>query len=58
VAGRRRRARLRERYETFWRRDLYEVQVAALFLDAVFLSVHPDGPKEVASQCPGEIARA
>jgi len=28
------------------RRDLYEVQVAALFLDAVFLSVRPNGPKE------------
>jgi putative transposase len=37
---------LRERFEQFRRRDLYEVQVAALFLDAVFLSVRPDGPKE------------
>jgi putative transposase len=37
---------LRERFEQFKRRDLYEVQVAALFLDAVFLSVRPDGPKE------------
>jgi transposase-like protein len=37
---------LRERYEAFRRRDLYEVRVAALFLDAVFLSVRPDGPKE------------
>jgi putative transposase len=37
---------LRERFEQFKRRDLYQVQVAALFLDAIFLSVRPDGPKE------------
>ena len=37
---------LRERFEQFKRRDLYDVQVAALFLDAVFLAVRPDGPKE------------
>jgi putative transposase len=37
---------LRERFEQFKRRDLYEVQVAALFLDAIFLSVRPDGPKQ------------
>jgi putative transposase len=37
---------LRERFEQFKRRDLYEVGLAALFLDAVFLSVRPDGPKE------------
>jgi putative transposase len=37
---------LRERFEQFKRRDLYEVQLAALFLDAVFLPVRPDGPKE------------
>jgi putative transposase len=37
---------LRERFEQFKRRDLYDVQVAALFLDAVFLSVRPNGPKE------------
>jgi hypothetical protein len=37
---------LRERFEQFKRRDLYEVQLAALFLDAVFLSVRPNGPKE------------
>src|SRR5207248_7143731 len=30
---------LRERFEQFKRRDLYEVHLAALFLDAVFLSV-------------------
>ena len=37
---------LRERFEVFKRRDLYEVHLAALFVDAVFLSVRPDGPKE------------
>jgi len=37
---------LRERFERFKRRDLYAVRLAALFLDAVFLSVRPDGPKE------------
>jgi transposase-like protein len=37
---------LRERFEAFKRRDLYGVQLAALFLDAVFLSVRPNGPKE------------
>jgi putative transposase len=39
-------AELRERFEAFKRRDLYQVQLAALFLDAVFLSVRPNGPKE------------
>jgi putative transposase len=37
---------LRERYEAFGRRDLYEVRLAALFLDATFLAVRRDGPKE------------
>src|SRR5215216_6711854 len=37
---------LRERFEQFKRRDLYEVQLAALFLDAVFLPVRPNGPRE------------
>jgi putative transposase len=37
---------LRERFERFKRRDLYDIQLAALFLDAVFLPVRPDGPKE------------
>jgi putative transposase len=36
---------LRERFEQFKRRDLYQVQLAALFLDAVFLPVRPHGPK-------------
>src|ERR671932_1324711 len=37
---------LRERFEAFRRRDLYDVHLAALFLDATFLAVRPDGPKE------------
>ncbi len=37
---------LRERYEHFTRRDLYDIKLVALFLDAVFLPVRPDGPKE------------
>jgi putative transposase len=37
---------LRERFEQFKRRDLYDIQLAALFLDAVFLPVRPNGPKE------------
>jgi transposase-like protein len=36
---------LRERFEQFKRRDLYDIELAALFLDAVFLSVRPNGPK-------------
>jgi putative transposase len=37
---------LRERFAAFGRRDLYDIHLAALFVDAVFLSVRPDGPKE------------
>jgi putative transposase len=37
---------LRERFEAFKRRDLYQLRLAALCVDAVFLSVRPDGPKE------------
>ena len=37
---------LRERFAAFERRDLYEVHLAALFLDATFLAVRRDGPKE------------
>ncbi len=37
---------LRDRFEAFKRRDLYEIRLAALFLDAVCLSVRRDGPKE------------
>jgi transposase-like protein len=32
--------------ELLKRRDLYDVRVVALFLDATFLAVRPDGPKE------------
>jgi hypothetical protein len=32
--------------EAFKRRDLYEVGLVALFLDAIFLNVRPKGPKE------------
>jgi putative transposase len=39
-------AELRERFEQFKRRDLYDIHLAALFLDAVFLAVRPEGPKE------------
>jgi putative transposase len=37
---------LRERYEAFKRRDLYAIRLVALFLDATFIAVRPDGPKE------------
>jgi putative transposase len=37
---------LRERFEAFGRRDLYDIHLAVLFLDATFLAVRPDGPKE------------
>jgi putative transposase len=37
---------LRERYEQFKRRDLYDTHLVALFLDATFISVRPSGPKE------------
>jgi putative transposase len=37
---------LRERFEQFKRRDLYEIKLVALFLDAIFLNVRPKGPKE------------
>jgi putative transposase len=37
---------LRERFEAFKRRDLYQVQLVALFLDAIYLNVRPQGPKE------------
>jgi transposase-like protein len=37
---------LRERFEAFGRRDLYDIRLVALFLDATFLAVRRDGPKE------------
>jgi len=37
---------LKERFEQFKRRSLYDVRLVALFLDATFVSVRPSGPKE------------
>ena len=37
---------LKERFERFRRRDLYDVKLVALFLDATFIAVRHDGPKE------------
>jgi transposase-like protein len=37
---------LKERFERFRRRDLYDVRLIALFLDATFIAVRPNGPKE------------
>jgi transposase-like protein len=37
---------LSERFEAFKRRDLYDIKLVALFLDATFQAVRPDGPKE------------
>src|SRR5579863_4031243 len=37
---------LKERFERFRRRDLYEIRLVALFLDATFIAVRHDGPKE------------
>src|ERR1700674_25256 len=37
---------LHERFEAFCRRDLYEINLVVLFLDAIYLPVRPSGPKE------------
>src|SRR5690348_16441129 len=37
---------LKDRFEAFKRRDLYEIRLVALFLDATFIAVRPNGPKE------------
>jgi transposase-like protein len=37
---------LKARFEAFRRRDLYEIRLVALFLDATFIAVRPNGPKE------------
>jgi transposase-like protein len=37
---------LHERFEAFCRRDLYEIRLVVLFLDAIYLPVRPSGPKE------------
>src|SRR5438270_7170025 len=39
-------AELHERFEAFYRRSLYDVNLAVLFLDAIYLPVRPSGPKE------------
>jgi transposase-like protein len=37
---------LKERFAAFQRRDLYDIRLVALFLDATFIAVRPNGPKE------------
>ena len=37
---------LKDRFQAFKRRDLYGVNLVALFLDATYISVRPSGPKE------------
>src|SRR5256714_7602447 len=37
---------LKERFEAFKRRSLYDINLVALFLDATFIAVRPSGPKE------------
>src|SRR5437660_8700094 len=37
---------LKERFEAFKLRSLYDVRLVALFLDATFISVRPFGPKD------------
>ena len=37
---------LRDRYRAFWARSLGEVRLLALFCDAIYLPVRPEGPKE------------
>src|SRR5437763_2605273 len=39
-------AELRERFEAFCRRSLYDIHLVVLFLDAIYLPVRPNGPKE------------
>jgi hypothetical protein len=49
---------LKERFERFRRRDLYEIRLVALFLDATFIAVRPDGPKEGVQVAWGSPMRA
>jgi putative transposase len=44
---------LKDRFEAFKRRDLYEIRLVALFLDATFISVRPSGPRRKACWSPG-----
>jgi transposase-like protein len=49
---------LRERFDAFGRRDLYEIRPVALFLDATFIAVRPNGPKTGCSWRAGSPTRA
>ena len=49
---------LRERFEQFKRRDLYDIKLVALFLDATFLAVRPDGPRRACRSHGGSPRRA
>ena len=49
-------AELRERFEQFKRRDLYEIRLAALFLDAGFSRSAPTAPRRSPSS-PGGLPR-
>jgi hypothetical protein len=37
---------LRDRFDAFKRRSLYDIRLVALFLDATFIPVRPSGPNE------------
>jgi transposase-like protein len=39
-------AELHERFEAFKQRSLYDTKLVVVFLDAIFLAVRPQGPKE------------
>jgi hypothetical protein len=47
---------LRERFEQFERRDLYDINLVALFLDVAFIAVRPDGRPQEASWSRGDSA--
>jgi len=47
---------LKDRFERFRRRDLFEIRLAALFLDATFIAVRHDGPRK-ACWSPGASRR-
>ena len=44
-------AELRERFEAFKRRDLYDIQLVALFLDATFIAGPPERPQGGRAWC-------
>ncbi len=45
---------LRERYDAFTRPDLYDIQLVALFIDAVYLAVPPRRDPRRASCAPAD----